>query len=100
MNGVLEVVAPKVERVERAPAHGRGRRVIAVAGLSVYVVGLLTAMLGSFFSGGDWVTGLFTIPHALLAGLFAGGAMGMALLFPDPYVGEDGEPPATLPDFD
>jgi hypothetical protein len=73
---------------------------IAVAGLSVYAGGLLTAMLWSFFASGDWFTGLLTIPHALLAGLFAGGAMAMALLYPDPYVGEDGEPPARLPDFD
>lgn len=87
--------APVVER-----AHGTIRKKIAIAGVTVYVVGLLTAMLWSFFTGGDWVTGLLTIPQALLAALFAGGSMGMALLFPDPYVAEHGEVPATLPDFD
>lgn len=99
MNGVLEVSALRIAD-RKAHSHGKARRVIAVAGLSVYVGGLLTAMLWSFFASGDWFTGLLSLLHALLAALFAGGAMGMAMLCPDPYIAEAGEKPATLPDFD
>jgi hypothetical protein len=85
---------------ETAPAHGRIRKGIAIAGVTVYSAGLLVAMLGTAFAGGDWRVGLLTIPHALLAALFAGGSMGMALLAADPYVAGHGEAPATPPDFD
>lgn len=101
MNSVLDI-APSIpsDVAKKARSHGSFRRPLAAAGVVVYVLGLLTAMLWSFFIGGDWKVGLLTLPHAFLAALFAGGAMGMALLFPDPYVAENGEPPAKLPDFD
>lgn len=99
MSGVLEVGAARID-VQKVRHHGGSRRAIAVTALIVYVGGLLTAMLWSFFASGNWIMGLLTIPQALLAAVFAGGAMGMAMLCPDPYIAEPGEKPATLPDFD
>ena len=78
---------------------GGAERKVALAAVLVYGGGMLAAMLSGLIVSGEWLYAAIFLPHALLAIGCGAGAMGMALLAPDPYVGEHGEPPAKLPDF-
>ena len=82
-----------------APRHG-GLRALAWAGALTYGLGMLSAMLWSAQTGGNWTLLLLVLPQSLLAVLAGAGAMAGALLAPDPYVREPGHPPGKLPDFD
>jgi hypothetical protein len=83
-----------------APARApRGERRLALAAVLIYGGGMLGAMISGALLTGDWVLSLLILPQCLLAVAAGGGAMGMALLAPDPYVGEHGRPPGKLPDF-
>ncbi len=81
-------------------AHAGGaERKISLAAVLVYGGGMLAAMLFGMIVTGEWLNALIFLPHALLAVGCGAGAMAMALMAPDPYVSEHGEPPAKLPDF-
>lgn len=95
-----------VEQAVRPPTStppavhkGGAERKISLAAVLVYGGGMLAAMLSGMVATGDWFNALIFIPHALLAVACGAGAMAMALMAPDPYVSEHGEPPAKLPDF-
>lgn len=98
--GAATLTPPRIEKHVPPVSHGRGHRVVALAGVLIYGFGMLGGMLWSAFSSGDLWVGLLFLPQALLALTFGAGSMGMALLAPDPYIAEDGQAPATLPDFD
>jgi len=89
-------------KLESAPAvatrHG-GLRTLACAGALIYGIGMLSAMLWSAWTAGNWSVLLLVLPQSLLAVLAGAGAMAGALLAPDPYVREPGHPPGKLPDF-
>ncbi len=78
---------------------GGAERKISLAAVLVYGGGMLAAMLSGMVATGEWLYALIFLPHALLAVACGAGAMGMALMAPDPYVSEHGKPPAKLPDF-
>ena len=75
-------------KAEGAPRGGGGARSLATAGVVVYGLGMLSAMIGTAILTGDWLLTLLILPQALCAVGFGAGAMGGALLAPDPYVKE------------
>ena len=93
----MEAAAPVPAALPK-PASKLPKR-IALAGALVYGLGMFGAMVGSALLNGEWGIALLVVPQAALAVMFGAGAMGLALLAPDPYVAEPGHPPAKLPDF-
>ena len=90
MNGTRAAVLERPGKTEVLNPPPKARmsagKVIAIAGVAVYGLGMLAAMIGTIVQQGDWLLLALVIPQALCAVLFGAGAMGGALLAPDPYV--------------
>ena len=82
-----------------ATSHGAVERAVSWGAVLLYGGGMFAAFMSGLVMAEDWLTALMFVPHALAAAVFGAGAMGLALMAPDPYVSEHGRPPAKLPDF-
>jgi hypothetical protein len=85
--GTALAEAKKASGEAPPPGPGAGTaRKIAAAGVAVYGLGMLSAMIGTAILSGDWLLTLLVLPQTLFAVLCGAGAMGAALLAPDPYL--------------
>lgn len=87
-NGAAVLNRPAQAETENPPPQARKSPARWIAGIAVavYGLGMLGAMIGTAVVQGEWLLTLLILPQALCAALFGAGAMGGALLAPDPYV--------------
>jgi hypothetical protein len=91
-------IVPATPAAETA-SHGGLERALSWTAVLLYGGGMFAAFMSGLVLAEDWKTALMFVPHGLAAALFGAGAMGFALMAPDPYLSEHGKPPAKLPDF-